>query len=63
MRAAMNPNSRGWFGIAMYNQGLDSTSSWQAVSQANVDFLLWMMAWVGLYFISYFCEIELNVSS
>ena len=63
MHAAMNPNSRGWFGIAMYTQGLDGTGSWQAVSQPNVDFLSWMMAWVGLYFIFYFREIELNVSS
>ena len=61
--AAMNPNSRGWFGVAIYTQGLDGTGSWWAVSQPNVEFLSWMMAWVTLYFISYFHAIDLNISS
>ncbi|KIM55228.1 hypothetical protein SCLCIDRAFT_135027, partial [Scleroderma citrinum Foug A] len=45
LRTAMNPNSRGWLGVAIYTQGLDSTGSWRAVSQPNVEFLSWMMAW------------------
>ncbi|KIJ62521.1 hypothetical protein HYDPIDRAFT_168927 [Hydnomerulius pinastri MD-312] len=45
LRAAMNPASRGWFGVAMYTQGQDGTAAWRAVSHPNMELITWLMSW------------------
>ncbi|KIM64222.1 hypothetical protein SCLCIDRAFT_23572 [Scleroderma citrinum Foug A] len=44
LHATMNPMSKGWFGIAVYSQDVDSVGMWRVVSQPNLDFAMLMIA-------------------
>ncbi|KIM62289.1 hypothetical protein SCLCIDRAFT_25042 [Scleroderma citrinum Foug A] len=45
LHATMNPVSKGWFGVAMYVQGVNGIGIWKGVNQPNLDFATLMMAW------------------
>ena len=54
MHAALNPNSRGWFGVAAYVQSNNGVgNNWQAISRANID--MWILGWVSANFIIHHC--------
>ena len=52
LRATMNPMSKGWFGIAVYSQDVDSVGMWRVVSQPNLDFAMLMIALVSASVVS-----------
>ncbi|KIM66055.1 hypothetical protein SCLCIDRAFT_22262 [Scleroderma citrinum Foug A] len=45
MQAALDPKSRGWFGIQVYAQDSSDFGCWMAVSQPNLDLASWILAW------------------
>ena len=52
LHAAMNPTSKGWFGVAVYSQDVDGVGTWRVVSQLNLDFVMLMIAWVSASVVS-----------
>ena len=52
MHTALNSSSRGWFGVVAYVQNNNGTRNWQVISQANLDYVAWILAWVSAHFIT-----------